>query len=800
MSLLTREEIIEYLGIANSLPPEDRAKVYQLLEMDRVERCRESFLYFVTQMWPGFISGKHHSIMASAFERVAAGTLKRLIINMPPRHTKSEFASYLLPSWFLGKYPQKKIIQTAHTAELAVGFGRKVRNLVQSESYAKVFDTKLSSDSKAAGRWNTDKGGDYFAIGVGGAVTGKGADILIIDDPHSEQEARQNNPAVFDGVYEWYTSGPRQRLQPGGAIIIVMCMVGDTLVLMADKTQKKLRDIRPGDEVATYEDERITTSKIKNWQSSGVDSIYTIQTQSGIILRANKEHPFLVEWNGERKWSRLKDLIPGMQLVATLDASALQGHKPSPDFVQPAKPETATIVKTQTHRLNQSEATECGLAKSAVAENQFPQKGCASPVIGNNTLRQREPQNNAGQAASNTDTGLRPSSTSEWFKTATTNVMSAVNRLRTKIHGRTGTAGSASTTATTQEKLEGCSATTATLLSDTESLWRLYEGPLSTYSVTLDTIISISLSGEEEVFDIEVDRTENFIANGVVSHNTRWSKRDLTGQILKNSEKGGVDDWEVIEFPAILPSGTPLWPGFWSKIELEALKAELPAAKWEAQYQQNPTGNESAIIKRDMWRIWDKETPPPCDYLIQSWDTAFEKNNRADYSACTTWGVFQHPDAQGNMKSNIIVLDSFKQRMEFPELKQKAMEMWKEWNPDSLIVEKKAAGAPLIYELRMMGIPLTEYTPSKGNDKIARVNAISDLFASGVVWCPETRWADELMEELAAFPNGDNDDLVDSTSQALIRYRQGGFIGIDSDEQEEVKYFRGRKTERYYTV
>ena len=487
----------------DTLPEAERNKVYRLLELDRVERCRESYLYFVTQMWPGFISGKHHQIMADAFERVASGQLKRLIINMPPRHTKSEFASYLLPSWFLGKYPQKKIIQTAHTAELAVGFGRKVRNLVSSEAYSKVFDTKLSSDSKAAGRWNTDAGGDYFAIGVGGAVTGKGADVLIIDDPHSEQEARQNNPAVFDGVYEWYTSGPRQRLQPGGSIIIVM---------------------------------------------------------------------------------------------------------------------------------------------------------------------------------------------------------------------------------------------------------------------------------------------------------TRWSKRDLTGQILKNSEKEGVNDWEVIEFPAILPSGTPLWPGFWKKEELEAIKAEIPAAKWEAQYQQNPTGNESAIIKRDMWRIWDKETPPQCDYLIQSWDTAFEKNNRADYSACTTWGVFQHPDLQGNMKPNIIVLDSFKQRMEFPELKQKALEMWKEWNPDTLIIEKKAAGAPLIYELRMMGIPLQEFTPSKGNDKIARVNAISDLFASGVVWCPETRWADELMEELAAFPYGDNDDLVDSTSQALIRYRQGGFIGIDSDEQEEVRYFKGRRTERYYTV
>lgn len=503
MSLLTREEVANYLTILDGLPPVEQAKIRQLLEYDRVERCRESYLTFVTNMWPGFISGKHHAIMANAFERVANGTLKRLIVNMPPRHTKSEFASYLLPAWFLGRFPDKKIIQTAHTAELAVGFGRKVRNLVQSEQYGKIFDTKLSSDSKAAGRWNTDKGGDYFAIGVGGAVTGKGADLLVIDDPHSEQEAKQGNPAVFDGVYEWYTSGPRQRLQPGGAIVIVM---------------------------------------------------------------------------------------------------------------------------------------------------------------------------------------------------------------------------------------------------------------------------------------------------------TRWSKRDLTGQILKNSEKDGTNDWEVIEFPAILPSGNPLWPAFWKKEDLEALKAELPVSKWQAQYQQNPTGNENAIIKRDMWQIWDEERPPNCEYLIQSWDTAFEKNNRADYSACTTWGVFKHPDKNGDMKSNIICLDSFKKRMEFPELKQKAMEMWKEWNPDTLIIEKKAAGAPLLYELRRMGIPLQEFTPSKGNDKIARVNAISDLFASGVVWCPTNRWADELMEELASFPNGDHDDLVDSTSQALIRYRQGGFIQIESDEPDDVQYFRSRRQERYYTV
>ena len=491
--MMSRKEVEDYRALIPLVEEAERAKIMMLLEYDRVEKCQESFIYFASHMWPGFISGKHHQIMASAFERVAKGELKRLIINMPPRHTKSEFASYLLPAWFLGRFPEKKIIQTAHTAELAVGFGRKVRNLVSSEAFSRVFDTKLSSDSKAAGRWNTGAGGDYFAIGVGGAVTGKGADLLIIDDPHSEQEAKQGNPAVFDNVYEWYTSGPRQRLQPGGSIIIVM---------------------------------------------------------------------------------------------------------------------------------------------------------------------------------------------------------------------------------------------------------------------------------------------------------TRWSKRDLTGQILKNASKDGVDNWEVIEFPAILPSGTPLWPGFWKKTELEAIKAEIPVSKWEAQYQQNPTSEEGAIIKREHWRVWESDTAPQCDYIIQSWDTAFEKSNRADYSACTTWGVFDYPDDKGTLKTNIICLDAFKQRMEFPELKQKAFEMYKEWEPDTLIVEKKAAGAPLIYELRQTGILLEEYTPGKGSDKIARVNAISDLFASGVVWCPETRWADELMEELAAFPNGEHDDLVDSTSQALLRFRRGGFIQIESDEPEEQRYFR----------
>ena len=499
-------EILENISLKDiptilpALSPGEQEKLLAELEHLQSLKTRklsqERFLAFVKEAWPTFIAGRHHAKMAEAFERVAKGECKRLIINMPPRHTKSEFASYLLPAWFLGKFPHKKIIQTSHTAELAVGFGRKVRNLVDQEVYTKIFPgVGLQQDSKAAGRWATNKGGDYFAIGVGGAVTGKGADLLIIDDPHSEQEAAlaEVNPEIYDKTYEWYTSGPRQRLQPGGAIVVVM---------------------------------------------------------------------------------------------------------------------------------------------------------------------------------------------------------------------------------------------------------------------------------------------------------TRWSKKDLTARVLKAEAERGGDDWEVIEFPAILPSEKPLWPEFWSEKELLALRDELPHSKWSAQYQQNPTSEASAIIKRDWWGVWDSENPPHCDFVLMAWDTAFEKSNRADYSALTTWGVFYQDDETGVAQANIILLNAFRERMEFPRLKQVALEQYHDWEPDSIIIEKKASGAPLIYEMRAMGIPVQEFTPTKGNDKITRLNAVADIFASGRVWAPNTHWAEEVIEEVASFPSGDHDDYVDSTSLALMRFRKGGYIRTLLDEEDDPPMFR----------
>jgi predicted phage terminase large subunit-like protein len=248
------------------------------------------------------------------------------------------------------------------------------------------------------------------------------------------------------------------------------------------------------------------------------------------------------------------------------------------------------------------------------------------------------------------------------------------------------------------------------------------------------------------------------------------------------------------ELPAILPSEKPLWPEFWSYDELSKLRIELPLSKWSAQYQQNPTSEEGALVKREWWMEWEAENPPYCQFVIQSWDTAFTKNERSDYSACTTWGVFYKDENEND--PHIILLDALKERMEFPELKARAFEYYQEWQPDAFIIEAKASGAPLIFELRRMGIPVQEFTPTRGNDKISRLNSVTDLFASGKVWAPRKRWAEEVIEEMAAFPNSDHDDLVDSSTQALIRFRKGGFVNLPTDEPDEPREFR-RKVAYY---
>ena len=469
--------------------------VSRLDDLNKRDTYQTKFIDFVKHVWPAFIEGKHHKIYAEKLQNVADGKSTRLIVNMPPRHTKSEFASYLFPSWLMGRKPTSKIIQATHTSELAVGFGRKVKNLIDSPEFSDIFpDVNLASDAKASGRWSTNKGGEYYAVGVGGALAGRGADLLIIDDPVSEQDAL--SPSALDNIYEWYTSGPRQRLQPGGSIIIVM---------------------------------------------------------------------------------------------------------------------------------------------------------------------------------------------------------------------------------------------------------------------------------------------------------TRWSVRDLTAKVLKKQAEGGADQWEVVEFPAIFPdTDNVLWPEYWKKEELEAVRSSIPVGKWNAQYLQNPTAEEGAIIKREWWNIWENDDPPHVSYIIQSYDTAYSKSERADFSAITTWGIFTPVDGESEA---IILLDAQRGRWDFPELKEVAHQLYNEYDPDMILIEQKATGMPLTHELRRMGIPVTPFTPSRGADKFTRMNSCAPIFESGMVWRPDTRFADEVVEECASFPNGEYDDLADSMTQAILRFRQGGFI-ITPNDYEDDEYYREKR--EYY--
>ena len=234
---------------------------------------------------------------------------------------------------------------------------------------------------------------------------------------------------------------------------------------------------------------------------------------------------------------------------------------------------------------------------------------------------------------------------------------------------------------------------------------------------------------------------------------------------------------------SIMPSGEPVWPEFWKKDELLGVKASLSIGKWNAQWMQNPTSEEGALIKREWWQKWEADEPPHLYHIIQSYDTAFMKKEIADYSAITTWGVFYKNEDSG---PQLILLDSVKDRFEFPELRRVAMEQYRYWNPETVIIESKASGLPLTYELRKLGIPVINFTPSKGNDKHTRVNSVAPLFESGCIWAPTNQaFAEEVIEECAAFPYGDHDDLVDSMTQAVMRFRQGGFIEHPEDAIDE---------------
>ena len=509
MVTLTETEIEALAANISQFSPEEQTQIAviidELARRKQAKLCQDSLLEFCKYMDPTYVVAPHHKRLAELLTQIAYGLKDRIAVSIPPRHGKSHLVSTLFPAWFLGKFPGKKVLMVSHTGDLAVDFGRKVRNIIADPRYASIFPgITLAQDSKSAGRWDTNHGGSYYACGVGAALAGRGADLLLVDDPHSEQDLLGGNFDELEKAYQWFAFGARTRLMSGGRIAVI---------------------------------------------------------------------------------------------------------------------------------------------------------------------------------------------------------------------------------------------------------------------------------------------------------HTRWHESDLIGHLIKDGANNPkADQYEVFEFPAIMTTRVEtdegekviekaLWP---EKFDLEALertKASMPAFQWNAQYMQNPTGEQGAIIQRDWWKPWTKEDPPSCEYIIMALDAAAEKNNRADFTALLTFGVFSD-DHLTDGAQHIILLNAINVRVEFPELKDLAIREWKDWEPDAFIVEKKSSGTPLYQELRRMGIPVQEFTPNRGTgDKVARLNAVADIIRSGMVWYPEgRRWAEEVIEQSVAFPYGAHDDLVDCLSMCLARYRQGGFITLPSDYRDREFY------------
>ena len=222
----TEEEVQNMLDNLDAFSDDEVVEINRIVDelatRQANQEAYDDLIEFCKRMQPDYIVGKHHRILADMLMAIEEGNKDRICVNIPPRHGKSQLVSIFFPAWFLGRNPGKKVMMVSHTTDLAVDFGRKVRNLISTDAYQAIFSTvQLASDSKSAGRWNTNVGGEYYACGVGSALAGRGADLLLIDDPHSEQDVINGNFAVFEKAYEWFTFGARTRLMPGGRVAII---------------------------------------------------------------------------------------------------------------------------------------------------------------------------------------------------------------------------------------------------------------------------------------------------------------------------------------------------------------------------------------------------------------------------------------------------------------------------------------------------------------------------------------------------------------------------------------------------
>lgn len=688
-----------------------------LLEV-RAARARRQLLAFTEYTNPLYQRAQHHEQIAAKLEAVERGEIDRLMIFMPPRHGKSELASKRFPAWCLGRNPMRQIIAASYNSDLANDFGRNVRNIVAEPEFGQVFTgVALATDSAAANRMNTNHGGAYVAAGVGTAVTGRGAHIALIDDPFKDRE-EADSERRRETVWDWYRSTLYTRLMPGGAIVLIQCMTGDTPVLMATGHEKPLRDIRPGDCVATYEDGKLTASTVRNWVNQGSDRVFTIKMKSGITVRANARHPFLVDDGGELKWLRTDTLKKGSLILRAIGANGRER-----------------------------------IASRKGVTSQLSARACASrtttSTAGKRVFgRLQSILDRAVKRICGIVTELTSPITSAFLPNKVAFAQSAGSLQRQVTREPIGTTSSASITATTARRSEAYSATTATSQLVTESPRQSFAQPLTMFEITHDTVEEVFESGTEDVFDIQVDRTENFIANSLVSHNTRWHEDDLAGRILEQES----DQWDVLELPAINSEGQALWPEWYDVQALDRIKATIGTREWSALYQQKPQPDDGTFFQREWFKTW--QHLPLLRYYGTS-DYAVTEGG-GDYTVHRVWGI----DANGD----IYRVDGWRGQTASDEWIERKLDLIARYKPMAWFGEggviQKAVEPMLNRLMHERGVYCRMEWLSSVSDKPTRARSFQAMASSGRVFFEPN--AD--ISEFLVFPAGKHDDDVDTAS------------------------------------
>ena len=712
--------------------------------------------------------GAHHLLWLDCLQKVEDGKIKRLMGLMPPGSAKSIYTSVVFPTHFMGRFRSSSIIVASYGSELPRKFGRRARSITQQDIYRRIFSTTLSEESKAADEWALQNGSEWMAAGILTGITGNRADGIIWDDLIKGRE-QADSDIIRNKTWDAYVDDLLTRKKPQAFEIGITCMVGSTKVLMSDGSHKNLCDIKRNDKVLSYHEGKIITSEVLNWRNCGPDNVFTIRTKSGTSVTANSKHPFLVERKGSIEWVRLKHLIVGDRVLKVIGASG--------------KICNARSVSAPQRRADS--------VMSTMGNGDGERESDLHPTI---TSR-------SAMCAFVAATGSMALNTKQWLKSKKGFVQFAKRYLKQVIR-LIGKQNYVSIIATSQEKSEGFCVTDAITLSGKEQMKICSVQPSNIYEIIPDEILAIEESSREDVFDVQIAGTENFIANGLISHNTRWHEDDVAGRILPedyNGESGVIqcrdgNEWYVVCLPAeaersddILgrAKGEILWPEWFTK-EMFAPFKRNPRT-WSSLYQQRPAPDSGVLFKGEWLKSYEQDAKTGYPRNMEHGD--LNVYGASDYAVTAEGGDYTvHIVVGVDHKNNIYVLDLWRKQVTSDQWVEAFCDLVKEWKPLGWAEErgqiKSGVGPFLTKRMRERQAYVSRADFPSVKSKRMRAQSIIGRMAQNGLYCPfGAEWFAEFRKELLLFDAGKHDDQVDALS--LIGQVLDKMIAADISSQSK---------------